>query len=438
MNTTHTDISSPHPTPDLSPAFRIVSVRGIRSFSQAFLNVVTPLYLLSRGVSPAELGVYFTLSFLIGALMSIPVGVFADRWGRKPFLIAFTVLMLIWGAIFTFTTYLPLLVTISIISGIGRGGGGMGGGQAGPFAPAESALLADLAPESYRRKVFSWNGVTSSLLAAAGAALASLPVLLKSYHLFLLSSNEGLFALTMVLAAVSLLILFSVHEPPRKPREERQKRLLSKQSTKIVIYQSLAGGFNSFGVSFVNSLFVVWLHLRYGVGQESIGPVFTASYLLSAGTIWIASAMAGRVGSVRTIVVTRFVAAGLTVATALSPVFWVAIVFQILRTAATMMATPVRQSFTMNLFPSEERASASGFTGVIRRLTGAASPPIAGGLFDAGQLEIPFFLGAAFQILSALLYGRYLGKFESTGHKATDSHTNNHDNETFLIEDDPL
>lgn len=428
------DISDPQPKPNLSPAWRVVSVRGIRSFSQAFLNVVTPLYLLSKGVSPTELGVFFTLSFLIGALMSIPVGVFADRWGRKPFLIAFTVLMLFWGAIFSFTTYLPLLISVSIISGIGRGGGGMGGGQAGPFAPAESALLADLSPESYRRKVFSWNGVASSLLAAAGAALAGLPVLLKNYHLFLLSSNEGLFVLTIILGMVSLFILFSVHEPPRKPRKERQKRLLSKQSTKLVLYQSLAGSFNAFGVSFVNSLFVVWLHLRFGVGQESIGPVFSASYLLSAGSVWIASVMAGRIGSVRTIVLTRLVAAGFMVATALSPVFWIAILFQVLRTASMMMATPVRQSFTMTLFPSEERASASGFTGVARRLSGAASPPISGVMFDAGALELPFFLGAGFQILSAVLYIRLFSGLEPASHRMR---LNEKEAPPDLLDDDP-
>ncbi|NNN20001.1 MAG: MFS transporter, partial [Acidimicrobiaceae bacterium] len=184
MDTTELDTSYQQPKPNLTGAWRIVYVRGIRSFTQSFLNIVTPLYLLSKGVSAAELGVFFTLSFLIGALMSIPVGVFADRWGRKPFLVAFTVLMLIWGAVFTFTNYLPLMIIISVISGIGRGGGGMGGGQAGPFAPAEQALLADLAPESERRKVFSWNGVTSSLMAAAGAALVVLPVLLERYYLF--------------------------------------------------------------------------------------------------------------------------------------------------------------------------------------------------------------------------------------------------------------
>ncbi len=424
------------PNRSLAPAFKVISVRGIRSFSQAFLNVVTPLYLLNRGVSSVELGVLFTLSFLIGALMSIPVGVFADRWGRKPFLVAFTVLMILWGAIFTFTTYLPLLVIISIISGIGRGGGGMGGGQAGPFAPAESALLADLSPEPQRRRVFSINGVTSSLLAAAGAALAGLPVILRRYHLFLLSSNQGLFVLTILLAVISLVILLSVDEPPRKPREARKSKILSKKSTRIVISQSLVGALNSFGISFVNSLFVVWLHLRFGVGQESIGPVFTASYLLSAGSVWVASAMAGRMGSVRTIVITRIVAAALMVATALSPAFWVAILFQILRTAATMMATPVRQSFTMTLYPSEERASAAGFTGVVRRLSGAASPPISGGLFDIGQLELPFFFGAGFQVLSALLYSRLFSKLEPDGERKGPSKIELLDDSAMLLDDD--
>ncbi len=409
MKTTEPDTANPQPEPNLRAAWRVVSVRAIRSFTQAFLNVVTPLYLLSRGVSAAELGLFFTLSFLIGALMSVPVGIFADRWGRKPFLISFTILMLIWGITFTFTTSLPIMILVSVISGIGRGGGGMGGGQAGPFAPAESALLADLAPESQRRKVFSWNGVASSLTAAAGAALAGLPVLLKKYHLALLSSNEGLFVLTIVLAAVSLFILTTVREPPRKPRNKKSKKILSRKSTKTVIQLSIMGASNAFGISFVNSLFVVWLHLRFGVGQGYIGPVFTASYLLSAASVWLASIMANRIGSVRTIVSTRILAALFMIATAVSPTFLIAIIFQILRTASTMMAAPVRQSFTMGLFPSEERGSASGLTGVVRRLSASASPPIAGGLFELGYLDVPFFIGAGFQVLSAILYRQFFG-----------------------------
>lgn len=177
--------------------------------------------------------------------------------------------------------------------------------------------------------------------------------------------------------------------------------------------QGLAGAFNAFGVGFVNSLFVVWLHLRFGVGSASIGPVFAASYLLSAASVWGASAMAGKVGSVKTIVLTRVGAAVLMVATALSPTFLIAIVLQILRTAMTMMVTPVRQAFTMGLFPSEERASAAGLTGVVRRLSGALSPPITGTLFEDGALGAPFYIGALFQVISAVLYSAFFAHMDT-------------------------
>lgn len=398
----------------MNPAQRMILVRGLRSFTQAYLNVVAPLYLLTLGVSSAGLGVLFTASFLIGAALSIPVGIYADRFGRKPFLIAFTVLMIIWGVVYWQSTSIPLLLGISAIAGIGRGGGGMGAGQAGPFAPAETALLADLVAEPDRRRVFSWNGIVSALLAAAGAAIAGVPELLHHHHLGILGSDKGLFLLTAILAVVSLWVLFKVPEPERKPKEKGKKHPVSPKSAKIILNQSIVGAFNAFGVGFVNSLFVVWLHLRFGVGSASIGPVFAASYLLSAASVWGTSALAGRVGSVRTIVITRIGAALLMIATALSPTFLVAVILQILRTAFTMMVTPVRQAFTMGLFPSEERATASGMTGVVRRLSAAASPPITGALFETGDLGAPFFLGAAFQLVSALLYSVFFAKMDTT------------------------
>ena len=393
----------------LGAARRVIAARAIRSFIQGYLNVVVPLYLLSRGVSAAGLGVLFTASFVVGAVLTAPIGIFSDRWGRKPFLVVFTLLMLVWGLLYSVTVDVPALLGVSALAGIGRGGGGMGAGQAGPFAPAEIALLADLVPAERRRRVFSWSGVVSMLGAAAGALVSGVPAWLHGSGLPLVGSDEGLFVLTVVLAGLSLVLLMGVTEPPRAPRPRDRRRPLGRASTGIVVRQATAGACNAVGVGFVNSLFVVWLHLRFGVGAAAIGPVFAASYLLSAAGVWGASALAGRIGSVRTIVVTRLVAAGLMAGTALAPTFVVAVVLQVLRTAVTMMVTPVRQSFTMGLFPAEERASAAGLTGVVRRLSGAASPSVSGAFFDAGSLEIPFFVGAGFQVLSALLYRSFFG-----------------------------
>lgn len=100
------------------PTSRVLSDRELGTFTQAYLNILTPLYLLSIVVSSTGLGLLYTLSVLIGSLMAILVGVFADRIGGKSFLNAFTVLMFIWGIVYSHSTDLALLISTTAISGI--------------------------------------------------------------------------------------------------------------------------------------------------------------------------------------------------------------------------------------------------------------------------------------------------------------------------------
>ena len=159
--------------PPASGAARVIAVRCLRSFTQGFLNIVTPLYLLTHGVSSTGIGVLYSASFLVGAALTAPIGVLADRYGRKPFLVTFTVLMALWGALYATTTVIPVLLVASAIAGIGRGGAGVGGGQAGPFAPAEQALLADLVLGPARRRMFRRRDFRTDSTGSHPAALPS-------------------------------------------------------------------------------------------------------------------------------------------------------------------------------------------------------------------------------------------------------------------------
>ncbi|MHB8567912.1 MAG: MFS transporter [Nitrososphaerales archaeon] len=394
---------------------RLLIVRGLRSFSQGYLNIIAPLYLLSIGLSVTGLGLLFTASFVVGAILLVPVGKLADKYGRIPFLIAFSLLIALWGVIYAVTSWLPILFVISAIAGIGRGGAA-GGSQAGPFAPAEQAILADLVPAERRVRVFSWNAFAASIFAAAGAALSALPIWL---HLQSLGGDKILFVMTTIIGLGSCVILLGVPDTRHKSEKTSEKEhkpsrrpsLMSKESTGIVGRLSIASMFNSFGMGFMgSSLFVVWLNLRYHLGANVIGPVFAASYLLSALIILLAPALARRIGSVGSIISTRIAAAGLLASIVLAPTFVVAIGLYIARIVLSNMIVPVRQSFTMGLFPSEERATASGVTGATRRVTGAVSPSVSGELMNMGYLESPFLVGAIFQGFSAVLYGMFFLK----------------------------
>ncbi|MCL6562444.1 MAG: MFS transporter [Firmicutes bacterium] len=394
--------------------WRLLAVRGLRSFTQSYLNVIAPLYLASLGLNGASLGLLFTASLLVGAGLLVPVGIAADRYRRKPFLLAFTVLMVLWGCLYATTRFLPLLLVVSAVAGIGRGGGGMGAGQAGPFQPAEQALLADMVPPARRRDVFSINTFVATLMAAAGAAVSGAPVWLS--RLGVHSGDSLLFWLTAALGAISLALLWGLPEPRRpRPKEPLRRGLFSAPTSRIVWRQALAGSINAFGMGFVNPLFVYWLYLRFHVGADVMGPVFAVSFLLNGGTIYFARELARRIGTVRTIVLTRVSAALITAGIAFCPTFAWAAVLQVVRTALTMMVVPVRQSFTMNLIPSEERASATGVTGLARRVVGSISPSLAGMFLDSGELALPFYCSGGLLTVSAWLYYRFFHRFDDRG-----------------------
>jgi MFS family permease len=213
-------------------------------------------------------------------------------------------------------------------------------------------------------------------------------------------------------------MLLGLPEPARgqgaHPRG-RGLRLVSPASARLIGLQALAGGTNAFGMGFVSSMFVVWMSLRFHVGADAIGPVFMATYLLTAISYFPAARVGRRIGSVRAIVASRLAVVALTVATALSPTFLVAAVLQVMRSTAAQMITPVRQAFTMGLYPSNERASAAGMTGVARRLPASISPTLAGLLMNGGMLELPFYLGAGLLLVSAGLYHRFFAALDEPG-----------------------
>ena len=416
---------------------RLVIVRGLRSFSQGYLNIIAPLYLLSIGLTATGMGLLLTASFILGAVLLVPVGTLADRYGRKPFLVGFCALMAIWGATYVLTKWLPLLFAISAVAGIGRGGPA-GGAQAGPFAPAEQALMADLVPSHRRVTVFSLNAFIASILAATGSLFSGIPSWLDAigFKLPLGGGDYLLFLMTAIIGVLSIPVLLTVPESTgsrRRPRDlgdahhgkeearetnvqqskngvdaNEKRSFLKKESAVTVSKISLASAFNSFGMGFMgSSLFVVWLNLRFHVGAGLIGPVFAASYLLTALTILGAPTLASKIGSVHSIVITRIAASILFGIMVIAPTFIFAAGIYIARLVFTGMITPVRQSFTMGLFPTEERATAAGITGSLRRVTGAISPSLSGALMELGYLESPFLIGGVLQGISAVLYAKF-------------------------------
>ncbi|HEY9325338.1 MAG TPA: MFS transporter, partial [Candidatus Limnocylindria bacterium] len=64
----------------------------VSTVPMGYLLVVLPLYLVRAGIEPAFIGLLYTVSGLVTSLIVAFSGVFADRWGRRRFIVAGTLL----------------------------------------------------------------------------------------------------------------------------------------------------------------------------------------------------------------------------------------------------------------------------------------------------------------------------------------------------------
>ncbi|MGH2475569.1 MAG: MFS transporter, partial [Candidatus Limnocylindrales bacterium] len=117
----------------------LFTLRTLRMFGYGFLAVVLVLYLAASGLDPVGIGLVLTLTLVGDTAVSLWLTTHADRIGRRRVLVLGSGLVLIAGAAFAATDWLPLLVIAGIIGVISPTGN-----EVGPFLAVEQAALAQV------------------------------------------------------------------------------------------------------------------------------------------------------------------------------------------------------------------------------------------------------------------------------------------------------
>ena len=95
---------------------------------------------------------------------------------------------------------------------------------------------------------------------------------------------------------------------------------------------------------------------------------------------------------------------GLLPPVVLAPTFWLAGGFYLLRMLAQRVGLPLRQSYVMGVASPEERGAVGALANLPSQATSAASPTLAGYLFDHVALALPFEIGAILQGVNTALF----------------------------------
>jgi MFS family permease len=384
---------------------RLVLSRGLRSLTQGYILVIFTIYLSQIGFSAWLIGLTLGIGSAVSAILTLLTGILSDRIGRMPFLLAYSALLAASGIVFGITTVPYILIAVSALGGIGRSGGA--GGQAGPFTPAETALLSEKTTIENRTKVFTINTILGTIATAIGAVFAGAPQLLN--YLWTIPIDTSYRIVYFGIAAIGVATFFIILPVKESIRIKKNADVLGararrKTSISRIWKFSVAGLLNGFGLGFVTGILSYWLYIRFHVSPESIGLVMAAGMILtSLVSLWIVK-LAERFGDIAVITASRAAGVVFTVLLAISPIYPLAALFVILRAASAMSAMPIRQSYTMGIVESDLRGTASGVSGVARRIPAAFSPAIAGYWITMGEFELPFFASALFMGANAILY----------------------------------
>jgi len=396
----------------------LFATRFVRLFAYGALSVVLVLYLVGLGLSETEAGMLLTATLVGDALLSLYITTRADRVGRRRMLIVGALLMAAAGIAFAMTRQLWLLVvagTIGVISPSGQ--------EVGPFLSIEQAALSQVVADRDRTHVFAWYTLGGSIATALGALAAGF--LTDSLQHNTWTAVDSYRAVVVLYACFGAMLCFlfwrasAAVEAPRAARSADAPWPVARfaglhRSQAVVLRLSALFAHDSCGGGFVVQSFAAyWFYLRFGVDAKTLGALFFAANVFAGFSALAASWLAGRIGLVNTMVATHLPSNVLLMMIPLMPTLPLATLVLLLRFSISQMDVPTRQSYTMAVVAPEERAAASGITGVARTAGAAMSPLFAGLLFSHPELiSVPFFIAGTLKIAYDLLLFRAFRKLK--------------------------
>ena len=392
---------------------QLLLARAVRSVGQGALVVDLALYLRALQWSGASIGLVLSAAGLLGAGLSLMVGVISDRSRRKPFLLGYEGIVLL-ASVGTLLSTQPIILGAAIvIGGFGRGANG----AAGPFSPAEQAWLAEKLLPKRRGRVYSLNAALGFFGMGLGALIAILPSFWGGW-LAGAAAYRPLFAVTGLAAIVNLLLLAQAREThsgpvlDSSPQGLQREAQIRKEENRVLAKVLAINSLNGLAVGLTGPLIAYWFALRFDVGPAEIAPVMAATFLLSGVSSLVTGRLSERIGLVQSVVRARLIGLVLLVLLPIMPTYWAASMAYLLRSVFNRGSSGARQALTIGLVRDERRGLAISLNAVSRQVPRSIGPTLAGLLMDAGLFGVPFYAAAVLQGFYLLAYRRVFRKYE--------------------------
>ncbi|ABP95231.1 MULTISPECIES: MFS transporter [Metallosphaera] len=374
--------------------FLLMISRVARSFAAGLLAVIVGLYYVHvLHLSLLQVGILFGVGAFVTPLLTLILGFYSDRYGRKKILLITLSFLPLSVLILLLTSNFFLLMLSSALGGFGIAGGLVGGGVGASVAPMQTALLTEKVKPEERTKIFSWFTIISSYAGSAGALLANG------------SSYEELFIISLLVSGLSALAVIPVKEN-FKPRRKEEPKAASKDNDVIKKF-TLTGILNGVSQGLIVPFIPIIFSEVYGLSQGFIGDLVSLGGVISASAMLATPALTERLGFVRLIIITRTISAVMVLLFPFLGVWYLASIDYVLFTPLRVIALPAQQALMMNLVGEGRRATATGANQAGRLIPAAASTSLSGYIMHALSFAIPFEAAFVATIVNSFLYFKF-------------------------------
>jgi len=368
-------------------AIRILAARGVRAFGDGFVALLLPIYLFDLGFSAFAIGAIVCGTLVGTALLTLWVGLVANRHSLRRLLLAASLLMAATGAGFAATTgFWPLLVIAFV------GTMNPTSGDASVFLPLEQTALTQIVEPRRRTALFARYSLVGSVAGALGILAAATPDLAANWAGCTRAAvTQLMFGFYGILGVIALLLYRPLSSAVEATSAAPPAPL--QQSRPLVYRMAALFGMDSFGTGFlVQSLLALWLYQTFAISVTTAASILFWSSICSAISYLVAVPIAARIGLINTMVFTHLPSNILLVLIPFAPNLTTAIGLLLARSALSQMDVPTRNSYVMAVVTPAERPAAASITAVPKTFAWAAGSLISGYLLTLTTFGWPLLI----------------------------------------------
>jgi MFS family permease len=343
-----------------------------------------------RGLTLAQIYLIAGIGWLVMAIADLPTGALADRLGRKAVLVCGTVLFTVGMAV---VTTVPGLVAVAIGYLLWATGTALTSGT-------DVALLYESAVLAGRKDEYAKIQSNVFQIGQGAQAVSSiLGGLLALYRLWLPM------LITAAIAAIAVVVMSTVKEPPVKPEDQQGYFAILRSSAKylrhhpratsLITYTAIGAG-TTFFVPFV--LFQPEMS-AHAVSVAWFGLLFTGLRTASLLGLRYGHKFVRPDNLYKVMVAVPVLLAVLFVGVAVSRNWWTAYIAMLLLATLGPSLRPSLSALLNRMVPSGIRATLLSTQSVSMTVFIAVMHPAVGGIADAWGLKYAFVLLAAFTLV---------------------------------------